>query len=437
MSAVNLFWFRRDLRLEDNAGLFHALKAGIPVVPIFIFDRLILDEIEDKEDRRVSFIHQSVEELQSKIIKTGGSMDVRYGSPIDVFKQLCLEFEINAVFTNHDYEPYATSRDEQVRQLLATYQIKFETFKDQVVFEKNEIVKEDDVPYSVFTPYSKKWISQLDEKKLLPFNTATFFKNFKNWPGKNIPSLKEMGFKNSPNQYGRFDVDEGIISNYQQTRNIPGIPGTSRQGVHLRFGTISIRQLVAKSLELNRVYVNELIWREFFMQLLWQQPRLVTESCKREFDHIQWRNHEDEYERWCTGTTGYPIVDAGMRELNETGFMHNRVRMITASFLVKHLLIDWRWGESYFSNKLMDYELASNNGNWQWVAGCGCDAAPYFRIFSPSLQAQKFDSKLLYINKWVPELNSFSYPKPMVDHDQARQRCLMVYKAGIDSVKNG
>lgn len=427
---VNIFWFRRDLRLDDNQGLFHALNSGLTVIPIFIFDSNILNELEDKNDRRVSFIHVALENMQNELVSKGCSLDVRYGNPVEVFKQLTDEYKIHTVFTNHDYEPYAKERDEKIRIQLVKKSITFKTFKDQVIFEKDEVVKDTGAPYSVFTPYSKKWLSLLTEDHLTSFKSSSLHKNFFKQNPKSVLSLEEIGFAKTNDIPSAELPEESLIKNYHDTRNQPSVE-TSRMGVHLRFGTISIRKLVKKALELNSTYLNELIWREFFMQMLWHQPGMIYASCKKEYENIQWRNDQNDFERWSNGETGYPIVDAGMRELNATGFMHNRVRMITAGFLVKHLLIDWRWGEAYFAKKLLDYELASNVGNWQWVAGCGCDAAPYFRIFNPTIQTKKFDPQLLYVRKWVKELDSFSYPKPIVDHEFARKRCLQVFKHAL------
>lgn len=430
IERVNIFWFRRDLRLTDNVGLFHALNSKLPVLPIFIFDTNILDELEDKNDKRVSLIYQSLFAIQKQLEAFGSSLEIFYSTPLHAFQKIIDRYEVETVFTNHDYEPYARERDELIEKFLFKKNIGFKTFKDQVIFEKNEVVKENGEPYLVFTPFSKKWKSNLRQENLKLYFDEKLQKNYLKRSPAQFPSLKDIGF-NESNNLPKLSVDENIIKHYHETRNIPSIRGTSHLGIHLRFGTISIRQLVVKALALNETFLNELIWREFFMQLLWHYPRLVNEACKNEYDNIKWRNNEKEFEAWCSGQTGYPIVDAGMRELNETGFMHNRVRMITASFLVKHLLIDWRWGEAYFAKKLLDYELASNNGNWQWVAGCGCDAAPYFRIFNPHTQTKKFDPELKYIRKWVPEFESFSYSKPIVDHEAARERCLKIYKAAL------
>ena len=429
-TKTNIFWFRRDLRLEDNHGLFQALSSGLPVVPLFIFDRNILDELEDKNDPRVNFIYQALLNLQKKLEAFGSGLDVRYGHPEQVWKQLVKEYSVGSVFANHDYEPYARERDHSVAAILADQGIPFKTFRDQVIFERNQVVKENGEPYHIFTPYSKKWRSLLKQEDTRSFSIKKLSGAFHKRDPIPFPALEEMGFV-AGGSFTDPAPDKEIILHYDRTRDIPSLAGTTRMGVHLRFGTVSIRQLVRTALSLNEVFLNELIWREFFMQMLWHYPRLVHEACKTDYERIAWRNNNGEYERWCRGETGYPLVDAGMRELNETGFMHNRVRMVTASFLVKHLLIDWRWGEAYFARKLMDYELSSNNGNWQWVAGCGCDAAPYFRIFNPTAQVKRFDPKLEYIRKWIPELDSFHYPKPMVHHEEARKRCLETYQRAL------
>jgi deoxyribodipyrimidine photo-lyase len=434
-SKINLFWFRRDLRLDDNKGLYEALSGGLPVVPIFILDKNILDELTDRKDKRVQFIYDALLNIQKQLNEAGSTLVVRYGKPLQIFSQLIKEYSIEAVFTNHDYEPYATERDRSVKELLQKNNIQFKTYKDQVIFEKDEVVKDDGSPYSVFTPFSKRWKAQLTKEDYKSYPSEKLADHFHRQKTKNIPSLKEMGFEEAPSLSIEPSVNLSVVKQYDKTRDIPSVQGTTRLGIHLRFGTTSVRQLVKKALELNQIFLNELIWREFFMQMLWQQPRLVNEACKKEYDNIKWRNNEKEFEAWCNGETGYPIVDAGMRELNETGFMHNRVRMITASFLVKHLLIDWRWGEAYFAKKLLDYELASNNGNWQWVAGCGCDAAPYFRIFNPTSQTKKFDPQLKYIHQWVPEFEILSYAKPIVDHEMARERCLNTYKKALQKAR--
>ena len=427
-NEINIFWFRRDLRLEDNAGLYHALKSGKPVLPIFIFDRNILDKLEDRKDRRVEFIYGAVQRLQSQLRSLGSSIEVHHGFPIEVFKHLVNKYSIKKVFTNHDYEPYALERDEAIENLLKENEIAFRSFKDQVIFEKDEVLKDDGRPYTVFTPYSKKWKSVLNDFYLKSFCTENYFDNFLKKNPEKIPTLGEMGFVESHEPFPSININEELIRQYDLHRDYPAVNGTSRIGVHLRFGTISIRKRARIAGELNEVYLNELIWREFYQMVLWHFPHVAKgRSFKTEYDFIPWMNNEENFHRWCNGETGYPIVDAGMRELNNTGYMHNRVRMIVASFLSKHLLIDWRWGEVYFAQKLLDFEFASNNGGWQWAAGSGCDAAPYFRIFNPSLQTKKFDPELKYIRKWVPDFDRLTYPLPMIEHKFARKRCLEVY----------
>lgn len=427
---ISLFWFRRDLRLHDNHGLFAALRSGHPVLPLFIFDKNILDQLEEKDDARVNFIYEVIKRLRKQLEKPGSTLEVRYGTPLSVLEDLVKEYSIESVFANHDYEPYARERDNEIENFLNEKGIGFKTFKDQVIFERSEVVKDNGEPYTIFTPYSKKWLALLGENHLACFDSARWSKNFLIQESRPLPSLEGMGFELRKLSISSV-VDQDIIRKYHQTRDIPSLPGTTRLGIHLRFGTISIRELVRTAKQLNETFLKELIWREFFMQMLWHHPHLVQKACKPGYDKIRWRNNEKEFQLWCSGNTGYPIVDAGMRELNETGFMHNRVRMITASFLVKHLLIDWRWGEAYFATKLLDYELASNNGNWQWVAGCGCDAMPWFRIFNPSTQTRRFDPKNNYIKKWVPEWGTASYPEPVVEHEFARERCIKAYNQAL------
>ncbi len=424
-------WFRRDLRLHDNAALYHALKSNNPVLPIFIFDKNILDELKDRKDRRVQFIYNALENMQDQLLKQASTLDVRYGTPEQVFKTLLKDYSVEKVFTNIDYEPYASVRDAGIAKLLKEQNASFHSYKDQVIFEKNEVLKDDGKPYTVFTPYSRKWKSILNKFYLSSYPTKKYFSNFYKQKPIQLPSLASMNFKPVEEKFPPSKWKEGVIKDYKEQRDFPAIKGTSKLSVHLRFGTISIRELAREAGSLNETFLNELIWRDFYLMILWHNPQIVQHSFKPEYDKIQWRNNEKEFEAWCSGQTGYPIVDAGMRELNETGFMHNRVRMIVASFLTKHLLIDWRWGEAYFGEKLLDYDLAANNGGWQWAAGSGCDAAPYFRIFNPYLQTKKFDPDLKYIRHWVPEFEELTYTPPIVDHEEARKRCLAVYAAAL------
>jgi deoxyribodipyrimidine photo-lyase len=427
---MNLFWFRRDLRLDDNVGLFHALTSSEEVLPIFIFDDLILSQLT-KDDARVTFIHQQLEKIQTQLQTIGKSLAVFYGKPFEVFQKLITENTIQSVYTNHDYEPYARKRDLELFQLFKTKNIEFKTCKDQVIFEKSEVVKDDGTPYVVYTPYSNKWKENFKKMQLVNYPSE---ENLNKVVLHSYPflSLSDIGFETSSIKITLFDISTSLIDNYEATRNFPAINKTSYLGIYLRFGAVSIRKMIAKAIESkNEAFFKELIWREFFMQILWHFPHTVNSSFRPKYDAIQWENNEELFQKWCDGKTGYPFVDAGMRELNTTGHMHNRVRMIVASFLCKHLLIDWRWGETYFATKLLDYEQSSNVGNWQWAAGSGVDAAPYFRIFNPTEQIKKFDKELIYIKKWIPELETFDYPKPIVDHKEAREKCLMVYKNAV------
>jgi len=433
--SVNIFWFRRDIRLDDNAGLYHALKDGLPVLPVFIFDRNILDKLEEKRDGRVEFIHQALTAMQQKLVDRGASLKVFYGFPEKIFADILHDYSIQKVFTNHDYESYAKERDGSVSSLLEKNNVKLLTFKDQVIFEKEEVVKSDGSPYVVFTPYSRLWLSKLAEFYIKSYPSEKYADRFFRQPENIIPTLQEMGFHQAGYSFPPAVSEESLIRDYQRRRDFPAEKGTSKMGIHLRFGTISIRKLVSRAIPISETYLKELIWREFYQMILWNFPRVGQgRAFKIEYEQIEWRNNENEFDAWRTGFTGYPIVDAGMRELNATGFMHNRVRMIVASFLTKHLLIDWRWGEAYFAEKLLDYDLASNNGGWQWAAGSGCDAAPYFRIFNPSLQAKKFDPESKYIHKWVPELNGFGYLEPIVNHEFARKRCLETFARGLKTM---
>lgn len=426
MDKVNIFWFRRDLRLEDNAGLHHALHSGLKVVPVFIFDTDILKQLQNRNDKRVDYIHQVLQQIHKDLKKHNSGLHVYYGTPIEVFEKIIHDFNIDTVFSNRDYEPEAIKRDSKVADLLLKHHIQFKNFKDQVVFEKNNILKNNLSPYTVFTPYSKKWKENL--KSIETFTTRRdYFANYKG--SSEIISLNEIGFEKTNLEFIKPELDSSIIDSYGKYRDFPAMDHTSHLGIALRFGTISIRKCVQYAINHNEVWLNELIWREFFMQILYHFPNVVNQCFKNKYENIAWRNNENEFKAWCEGKTGYPIVDAGMRQLNETGFMHNRVRMITASFLTKHLLIDWRWGEAYFAEKLLDYDLAANNGNWQWVAGCGCDAAPYFRIFNPYEQTKKFDKDSQYIKKWLPE----DYvEEPIVEHAKARERALKAYKQALE-----
>ncbi|MFK7949595.1 MAG: deoxyribodipyrimidine photo-lyase [Saprospiraceae bacterium] len=436
---INIFWLRRDLRLEDNAALYHALKSDYPVLPIFIFDTEILGKLENRTDARVTFLHDTISELNEELATLGSSIIVKYGKPQAIWKSLLEEYDINAVFTNRDYEPYALNRDNDVEKLLEENNISFHTFKDHVIFEKDEVLKKDGLPYTVFTPYSKTWRKKL-ETQIEPngtffyfksYPTEKYFSNFYSTDKQDIITLKAMNFERSSIEIPSKKVTQKIIKNYGEKRNFPGIKGTSRLGIHFRFGTISIREKARKADKLSKIYLSELIWRDFYSQILGHFPHVVKEPFRAKYNLVEWRYSEEDFKSWCEGKTGYPMVDAGMRELNATGFMHNRVRMITASFFTKHLLLDWRLGEAYFAEKLLDFDLASNSGGWQWAAGCGTDAAPYFRIFNPESQQKKFDKDLRYIKKWIPEYGTSRYVEPIVEHKFARERCLATYKEGL------
>lgn len=444
---MTVFWFRRDLRLADNAGLYHALRSGQPVLPLFIFDSDILDDLPDRKDARVEFIHLAINDLREKLAALGSTIVVRHGKPLQVWKNLLDEYPITAVFANRDYEPYANRRDEAVRQLLVGRGANFQTFKDHVIFEQGEVLKDDGKPYTVFTPYSRKWLAKLDTRTsempaegggrervsfyLKSYPTEKHFHNFLKTNPLPMPTLAELGFEPAGIDFPPPSVARGLVRTYDKTRDFPAIAGTSKLGVHFRFGTISIREKALHARALNATYLNELIWRDFYSQILAHFPRVVGHAFRPEYERVAWRNAPEDFQKWCAGKTGYPLVDAGMRELNATGYMHNRVRMVVASFLTKHLLLDWRLGEAYFAQKLLDFDLASNSGGWQWAAGCGTDAAPYFRVFNPTEQAKKFDPDYKYIRRWVPEFGTPLYPQPMVDHAFARARCLEAFKVAL------
>jgi len=429
---VNVFWFRRDLRLDDNLGFYKALHGKNPVLPIFIFDKEILEELPE-DDARVTFLHETLQKLRDTLQEDGSSLAIYHGKPLEIFQQICKDFEVQNVITNRDYEPYAKQRDEAVKAFLTEKEIGFYTYKDQVIFEKDEVVKSDGDPYVVYTPYMKTWKDKFDaDKHLTIYYTSQHFEKLIQHSRLPNLSLSDIGFKKSSIDVPDYDVTPTTIQEYEKTRNFPAAEGTSRLGPHLRFGTVSIRKMMKKAIaEKNEVFWQELIWREFFMQILWHFPETVNNAFRKKYDRINWRNNKEEFEKWKTGTTGYPLVDAGMRELNTTGYMHNRVRMLVASFLCKHLLIDWRWGEAYFAEKLLDYEQSSNVGNWQWAAGSGVDAAPYFRIFNPTTQIEKFDKDKKYIKTYVDEYDTDAYPEKMVDHKEARERCLTTYKEAV------
>lgn len=431
---IHIFWFRRDLRLHDNTGLYEALDASKPVMPVFIFDKQILDKLEDKDDARVTFIHDEIARLKSVLQDWGSDLLVFHGTPEDIYGQLLTTYPVTAVFANKDYEPYARERDEKIAGLCAGRGITFNTYKDHVVFDTNEVVKDDGKPYTVFTPYKRKWLDRFHHQPLVVRSktpeemAAGFFKTASIQP---MLSLESMGFARSSRAIPSQEVPRGIIAAYDKTRDFPSLDATSKLGIHFRFGTLSIREKAQAAAKLNETYLSELIWRDFYSTILWHFPHVATGAFKPEYDRIEWSNDTTLFDAWCQGKTGYPLVDAGMRQLAATGYMHNRVRMVVASFLTKHLLIDWRWGEAWFARHLLDFDLASNNGGWQWAAGSGTDAAPYFRIFNPAAQLEKFDKNLIYVKKWVPEYGTAAYPKPIVDHKTARETCLTTYARAL------
>ena len=433
MDKISIFWFRRDLRLKDNHGLYQALESEKKVLPIFIFDEDILDLLENKSDKRVDFIVQTLQTLNSFLKSKNKGIKIFKGKPLEIYKKLTENYEIEAVYSNEDYEPYAIKRDQEIADFLASKNIAFHSFKDQVIFHKDEIVKADKKPYTVYTPYSKLWLNEFQKVDLQGFPSEKKLDNLLDIPFEEL-KIEDIGFQKTNLAFEIPEADLHIIKTYEETRNFPAVKGTTQLGVHLRFGTISVRKLAKIAKENNLTFLKELIWREFFMQILYHFPKVVNHSFKSKYDAIPWENNPEFLEKWKAGKTGFPIVDAGMRELNATGFMHNRVRMITASFLIKHLLTDWRIGEAYFAEKLMDYDLSANNGNWQWCASSGCDAAPYFRIFNPDEQQKKFDPDFKYIKKWIPEFGTKYYPKPIVEHKKAREKVLKVYKEALDNL---
>ena len=434
MEKITLFWFRRDLRIEDNCGLFHALNGKNKVLPIFIFDKKILKKLP-KQDARLEMILMSLNNIDLTMKTKRCSVGRFYGTPKTIFPELINKWRVEKVICNEDYEPYATNRDAEIHRLLEKDGVAFEMYKDQVIFAKDEIVKKDGSPYKVYTPFSRKWLERFEDNELKTYPSETLLGNLISDESLPKINLADLGFDKSTIVEPKYSFDNKIIDKYEETRNFPSLDSTSRLGSYLRFGIVSVRFLVQKAASRsNNIFLKELIWREFFMQILWHFPHTSHKSFKPQYDRIEWLNNPMDFEKWCKGNTGYPLVDAGMRQLNQTGFMHNRVRMLVGSFLCKHLLIDWRWGEAYFAEKLLDYEMSSNIGNWQWVAGCGVDAAPYFRIFNPSEQVKKFDKELRYIQKWVPNFQEIDYPAPMVDHKKARERCLMVYKTALSTL---
>ncbi|MBS1545428.1 MAG: deoxyribodipyrimidine photo-lyase [Bacteroidetes bacterium] len=420
------WWIRRDLRIEDNVALYHALQAEREIIPLFIFDTHILDHLDDPEDRRVNFIHDALKKLKADLEQHGSTLLILHGDPVAIFREL----DPKSVYTNHDYEPYGTERDTKIKAIVETNGGKFHSYKDIVIFERNEVLKDDGQPYTVFTPYSRKWKALLKPEHCKSYSIIDLSR-LKRMPPAEMPELSTIGFREVDYTFPPRTIRQQIIREYSDKRDFPAVEGTSKLSVHLRFGTVSIRRLVSVALKSNETWLNELIWREFYHMILYHFPQASQKAFKPAYDRILWNNNPDEFKAWCEGRTGYPMVDAGMRELNATGFMHNRSRMIAASFLTKHLLIDWRWGEAYFAKKLLDFDLAANNGGWQWAAGSGCDAAPYFRVFNPELQAAKFDPDQSYVRHWIPELGTPSYPSPIVNHQTARDRAIRTYQEAL------
>lgn len=432
-NKISVFWHRRDIRIEDNASLYHALRQSGQVFPVFIFDRNILEGLPEN-DQRVLFIYSEIIKLQAAYRQLGSDLQVFYGKPEELIPEILTKHKATQLFANRDYEPYALQRDKAIYEECQSKGISFSSHKDHVIFDRGEVLKADGTPYTVFTPYSRKWKEKLNDFYLKFYPVEKYTQNLA--PGiKNVepPSLKAMGFGQQLEYYfpGQGWKTESIRK-YDETRNFPALDATSRLSIHLRFGTISIRKLATMASQTNESFLNELIWRDFYQMILYHFPHSVDRAFKSQYDQIRWENNEEHFERWCAGKTGYPMVDAGMRELNHSGFMHNRVRMVVASFLCKHLLLDWRKGEAYFAQKLLDYDLASNVGGWQWASGSGCDAAPYFRVFNPTAQQEKFDPDFQYIRKWVPEFGTDKYPQPIVEHTFARNRAIARYKEGLN-----
>lgn len=419
MDGINVFWFRKDLRLEDNTGLIEALKSGKNVQCIFIYDKSYFGN----NVRRKSFIYERLNLINDKLNEFGAYLEVLEGDFFSKFKELNQKWAISSIFYNKVYDKEVLSVENSVRKFCSQNYIKVNDFKDDLIFEPKEIVKDDRTPYAVYTAFKNKWLYKLSKLEFKNADINELASSFRKSEPKKRNDLKLSETKHLVKPY---DLSDKIKTNYANDRDFPARQATSNLSVHLRFGTVSIRNIV-KQVYNSEVLLSEIIWREFFTSIYYHFPLNKSESFKKQYDNIQWLNSKKEFEMWCNGQTGYSLVDAGMHELNETGAMHNRVRMVVASFLVKHLLIDWRWGEAYFADKLTDYDQAINNGNWQWVAGCGCDAAPYFRVFNPILQAKKFDPENIYVNKW----NAGNTSKPIIEHKFARERCLHTFKQAL------
>jgi deoxyribodipyrimidine photo-lyase len=427
---IAIFWFRRDLRIEDNTGLWHALNSGYKVLPLFIYDSNILNKLES-DDISISFLKKTLTALNKSLLKAGSGLVTLHGKPIEVLAQLMTNYNIKALYFNRDYEPYAIRRDTEITDWFNSQGIACFSYKDQVFFEMSEVTKNDGKPYTVYTPYSSKWLSQFQTDFTKEVPSSKLLNNCLKFNDNRFVSIESLGFTSHDIIIKPIRLDELQISRYDRTRDFPSLEGTSFLGPHLRFGTISIREVFRRTSEINIVFTKELIWREFFMQILFHFPKVEDQSFRPIYYRIVWLNNEEDFNKWCEGKTGFPLIDAGMRELKETGYMHNRVRMVVANFLTRHLLTDWRWGEAWFAKKLLDFDLSANNGNWQWAAGTGCDAAPYFRIFNPEIQIKKFDPQYLYIKKWIPEFGTPDYPSPIIEHSYARDRAIKYYREGI------
>jgi deoxyribodipyrimidine photo-lyase len=426
-SVVNIFWMRRDLRIEDNIGLFNALRMLENVLPLFIFDTNLFNSSESKNNLKINFLHKTLNRLKSQLNNIGSDIYVTSGNPVEVFKSLANEYHITNVYANNEYEPYSRQRDSEVEVFLNSKNIELHKYKDHVIFEKDELVKADGKPYTQFLAYKKKFLQKLNKEVVHEFYADKYSYNFFRISGLSFPTVEELGFEKTETDFPIRRLSSRLLENYIRDKEFPALNGSSRLSVHVRFGTISIRTVTAFAMIHSEGFLNELIWRNFFSSILWFYPWLVTQPFKMRYDKIRWENNKDHYKKWCEGETGYPLVDAGIRELNKTGYINNRVRMVVASFLVKHLLTDWKIGEEYFAEKLVDYDLASNNGNWQWIAGTGCESNPYFRVFNPVLQAEKFDKEFEYIKRWVPEFGTPDYPEPIVNHKEARERVIERY----------
>ena len=475
MTPSALVWLRRDLRCEDHAALYHALRRFKRVYCAFVFDTDILDALPSREDRRVEFIHASLLELHACLQRLaalsgapGGGLIVRHGPALQCITQLAQELGVQEVLFNRDYEPQATARDLRVAQALSERGIAFSNYKDQVLLEQDEVLTQHGRPYSVFTPYKRAWLQKLDAFQRSPYPVEPYAHHLAPPPaGESLPTLSELGFVRSNLQElalptGMSGAQQLLrdfvprMAAYQEARDYPSRKGVSYLSVHLRFGTVSIRQLATLAAQRAeqgcagaQTWLSELAWRDFYFMILWHHPQVVTRSFKPEYDRVQWDEAPELWQAWCEARTGYPLVDAAMRQLLQTGYMHNRLRMVAASFLTKDLGIDWRRGERFFAQHLNDYDLAANNGGWQWAASTGCDAQPWFRIFNPVTQSQRFDPDGKFIRRYLPELAcvpdtyihfpaamkaaaltacglrlGVDYPLPVVDHVRARERTL-------------